>query len=105
MTRPPTYTILTTTPNELVAKIHDRMPVMLSDESARRWLTPGPLTTETLAPYVQPFPPELMRSYRVNPALNSVRNDTAESAAAANTDDPLPAKIAPAPKSVQGELF
>jgi putative SOS response-associated peptidase YedK len=32
-------TILTTTPNELVARLHDRMPVILSDEQAERaWL-------------------------------------------------------------------
>lgn len=98
--RPPSFTILTTSPNELVARIHDRMPVMLSPENARRWLTPGPMTNEALAPFVVPFPPQGMHAYRVNPALNSVRNDTAEAAAPANTDDPV--KTTPA---AQGELF
>lgn len=93
-TRPPSFTILTTTPNELVAKIHDRMPVMLSDTNAQQWLVPGPMTKESLQTYVWPYPQEKMRSYPVNPALNSVRNDTAEAAA------PYVA-----PKSDQGELF
>ena len=100
--RPPSFTILTTTPNELVAKIHNRMPVMLSDESAQRWITPGPLTKETLAPFVVPFPADRLVSHRVNSALNSVRNDTAEAAAPANSDDPLPP---PASPSGQGDLF
>ena len=76
-TRPPSFTILTTRPNELVARIHNRMPVMLADKAARRWLTPGPLTRETLAPFVEPFPAGRLRSYRVNPLLNSVRQDSA----------------------------
>lgn len=101
-TRPPSFTILTTTPNELVAKIHNRMPVMLSNESAKRWITPGPLTKETLAPFVVPFPAGRLRSHRVSSALNSVRNDTAEAAAPASSDDPPPPRASAAG---QGELF
>jgi putative SOS response-associated peptidase YedK len=62
------------------------MPVMLADEAARRWLAPGPMTKESLAPFVQPFPAEAMRSYRVNPLLNSVRQESAEAAAPATAD-------------------
>jgi len=80
-TRPPSFTILTTTPNALVARVHHRMPVLLSDRDAQQWLIPGALTKELLEPFVKPFSPEKMRSYRVNPALNSVRNDTANAAA------------------------
>jgi putative SOS response-associated peptidase YedK len=36
-----TCTILTTTPNALVADIHDRMPVILSPENYNVWLNPG----------------------------------------------------------------
>ena len=96
--KPPSFTILTTKPNELLAKIHDRMPVVLSDADARRWITPGPLNPESLAPFVTPFPAARMNCYRVNQALNSVRNDTAEAAAPRNSDDSIA-------KPAQGELF
>jgi putative SOS response-associated peptidase YedK len=100
-TRPPSFTILTTGPNELVARIHNRMPVMLSPDDARRWITPGPMTPEALAQFAVPFPAAQMSSHRVNPILNSVRNDTPEAAAPvpANSDDAV--RAAPA----QGELF
>jgi putative SOS response-associated peptidase YedK len=100
-TRPPSFTILTTGPNELVARIHDRMPVMLSPETAKQWVAPGPFTKDSIAPFVRPFPAAAMSSHRVNPAINSVRNDSAEAAAPANTDDPVKAN----PTSGQGELF
>jgi putative SOS response-associated peptidase YedK len=101
-TRPPSFTILTSSPNELVAKIHNRMPVMLSAENAKRWIGAGPMTKESLATFVQPFPAVEMQSHRVNAAINSVRNDTPEAAAPANTDDPINGtSLSPA----QGELF
>jgi putative SOS response-associated peptidase YedK len=101
-TRPPSFTILTTQPNELVARIHNRMPVMLSREAAHQWLTPGPLTKDALAPYAVPFPAELLRSYPVNPRLNSVREDSAAIAAPANLNDFAADRQA---SSAQGELF
>jgi putative SOS response-associated peptidase YedK len=84
--RPPTFTILTTRPNDLVARIHNRMPVMLPDDAAHRWIASGPMTKESLAPFIEPFPSEAMRSYRVNPLLNSVRQESAEAAAPATAD-------------------
>lgn len=101
-TRPPSFTILTTRPNELVAQIHNRMPVMLADEAAHRWLAPGPMTREILTPFAEPFPAGQMRSYRVNPILNSVRQESAEAAAPATAEQL--ARTDPA-SSGQGELF
>jgi putative SOS response-associated peptidase YedK len=100
--RPPSFTILTTRPNELVARIHDRMPVMLAAAQAHQWLAPGPLTKETLAPFVEPFPPGEMHSYPVNPRLNSVREDSATVAAPVSPDDYARERQA---ASSQGELF
>ena len=101
-TRPPSFTILTTRPNELVARIHNRMPVMLAPAQAHQWLAPGPLTKETLAPFVEPFPPGEMHSYPVNPKLNSVREDSAAVAAPVSPDDFARDRQA---SSAQGELF
>jgi putative SOS response-associated peptidase YedK len=33
-----TFTIITTTPNELVSPVHDRMPVILTPDVAEQWL-------------------------------------------------------------------
>lgn len=55
------YTIITTTPNALVAPVHDRMPVILPREHEALWLDPqvedGALLRELLVPY----PAERMR--------------------------------------------
>src|SRR5512138_124256 len=37
------FTIITTAANDLMAEIHDRMPVVLSRGDEELWLTPGPL--------------------------------------------------------------
>ncbi len=36
-----TFTIITTTPNQALADLHDRMPVVLSDGEWARWLRPA----------------------------------------------------------------
>ena len=68
----PSATILTGAPNELVASIHNRMPVILRPEAEAAWLRGGP--SEPLAPY----PSELMRAYEVAPLVNSHLNDGPE---------------------------
>jgi putative SOS response-associated peptidase YedK len=35
----PTYTIITTGANEIVAPLHDRMPVILRRDGEKRWIT------------------------------------------------------------------
>jgi len=100
--RPPSFALLTTRPNELVARIHDRMPVMLSAAHAHQWLTPGPLTKATLAPFVEPYPPGEMHSFPVNPKLNSVREDSAAVAAPVSAEEFARDHLA---SSDQGELF
>lgn len=70
-------TIITTRPNELVGQIHDRMPVIFSDdESCRRWLTPGEADAREMQELLAPCPAEQMEAYSVSRAVNSPRNDT-----------------------------
>ena len=38
-------TIITTTPNEVMEPIHDRMPVVLSSEAEAQWLDPANTNT------------------------------------------------------------
>lgn len=76
--RPATFTVLTTRANELVSKIHDRMPVILHDDEAQHWLQRGPLTAEELAQLTAPFPAEEMAATPISTLVNNPRNDTPE---------------------------
>ena len=45
-----TYTVIITDANAAM-RVHDRMPVILATDAARRWIEPGPLPAELLVPY------------------------------------------------------
>ena len=49
--------IVTTKPNDLIAPIHNRMPVMLSQETEPLWLDPMTEEADTLTPLLTPLPP------------------------------------------------
>lgn len=70
--------ILTTSANDLVAKLHDRMPVILQPETFDLWLDPEVQDTEKLAPLLSPYPAERITSYRVSAMVNSPANDSSE---------------------------
>lgn len=76
-----TCSIITTSPNSLLANIHDRMPVILKRESYDIWLDPGLKKADGLLGLLQPYRSESMRRYRVSSRLNSVKNDDPECAA------------------------
>ena len=73
-----TCTIITTTPNELMSKIHNRMPVILQPSDFAEWLEPSPRTPDSLSHLIQPFPAKLMDAYPVSTLVNSPANDRAE---------------------------
>jgi putative SOS response-associated peptidase YedK len=52
-----TFCIITVPPNELVNKVHDRMPAIIPIEHHRRWLGTEPDPRDLL----RPFSAELMR--------------------------------------------
>ena len=66
-----TFAIITTDSNELVAGIHDRMPVILRPEDYDRWLGIEPDPRDLL----HPFPAELMRMWPISTRVNSPKND------------------------------
>jgi len=70
----PSFTIITTSPNSLMAKIHDRMPVILHREDEKRWIVPH--QDPSLAELLKPFPAELMEIFPVSKLVNSPLNDT-----------------------------
>lgn len=55
-----TCAIVTTQANELVAPVHDRMPVILSPESYDFWLNPLNRDEERMAAVLRPYPAEEM---------------------------------------------
>jgi putative SOS response-associated peptidase YedK len=73
-------TILTTEPNAVMAPIHNRMPVILSDAAADHWLNPD-TPPEQLKPLLQPYPAQAMSAYAISRLVNSPRNDTPEAVA------------------------
>lgn len=75
-------TIITTTANELVAPLHDRMPVILAPPSFDVWLDPAIEDTDHLMPLLSPFAADKMKSEMVSMVVNNARNQ----------DDPRRAK-------------
>jgi putative SOS response-associated peptidase YedK len=67
-----TCTILTTDANNLIAKLHDRMPVIVAPEDYARWLDPDEPGPQDL---VKPFDAGRMTYYPVSTRVNSVRHD------------------------------
>jgi putative SOS response-associated peptidase YedK len=55
-----TCTIVTTSPNELIRPIHDRMPVIVGKEFEERWLDPSFFDTGELLAILKPYPAEEM---------------------------------------------
>ena len=70
-----TCCIVTTLPNDLIALIHDRMPVMLSQDAQSMWLERA-ATSADLRELLVPYPAGDMEAYEIPPMINNWRNDT-----------------------------
>ena len=66
--------MLTTRPNGPVARVHDRMPVVVPVAALDRWLAGAPAEAATL---IAPAPVGTLVSTPVSKHVNSVRNDDA----------------------------
>jgi putative SOS response-associated peptidase YedK len=77
-----TFTIVTTTPNDAMADLHDRMPVVLGEGAWDRWLTDGragpAVDPGELLAMLQPSEAVPLRIYAVNRYVNDVRRDGPE---------------------------
>jgi putative SOS response-associated peptidase YedK len=71
-----TFTIITTTPNDLIAPIHDRMPVVVTSDQLDDWLFQGN-EPDAVRSLLVPAPDDLLIATPVSPRVNSVRNDDA----------------------------
>ncbi|HYD00193.1 MAG TPA: SOS response-associated peptidase [Phycisphaerales bacterium] len=72
-----TFAIVTTTANEFMSQVHDRMPVVLEPESAPRWLDPH-AEPAALQGLLLPAPDGILQMHPVSPRVNSPRNQGEE---------------------------
>ncbi len=69
-----TCTILTGEPNEKMAKVHHRMPIMLPPGAWDLWLDNNASDTDELQSLLVPAPSELIELHPVSTEVNNVRN-------------------------------
>lgn len=69
------FTIATTTPNELCAKLHNRMPVVLKPEAWPAWLGEEPADPTRLKALLAPYPSDNMICWPVSPRVGNVKNN------------------------------
>lgn len=70
-----TCTIITTTANDMMGEIHDRMPVMLAPVDWDEWLDVDNENDTDLQRLLVPAPNELLSAYPVSDSVNSVKNN------------------------------
>ena len=70
----PSCTIITTTPNDLLKPIHNRMPVILPKDIEDFWLDESVDDPIALGSVLTPYPDDAMEAYEVSPLVNSVAN-------------------------------
>jgi putative SOS response-associated peptidase YedK len=80
-----TCTVITTSAEDSVGHIHDRMPLMVEPERYAAWLDPANGEVDDLKQLLVPAAPGQLEAFPVSTAVNSVRNNGPELV------DPLPA--------------
>lgn len=81
-------TIITTEANELMAPLHDRMPVIVAPENYNLWLDHAVQEPERLLPLLRPFASEPLEAFPVSSVVNSPRHNAPDCVA------PLPGPTA-----------
>lgn len=72
-----TCCLLTTSANDVLEPVHQRMPVTLDRDGIERWLDPAITDAKDLADLLVPAPADRLEGYPVSTAVNRVRNDDA----------------------------
>ena len=71
------YTIITTEANELMAPVHNRMPVILHPGDFDRWLD-REVTDQPPIDLLRPFPADEMEAFEVSKDVGNVKNNSPE---------------------------
>lgn len=72
------YALVTTSANSYMSAIHDRMPVILSQEDEQLWLDPNITDAAQVSKLMQGCPSEWLDSYEISTLVNSPKNNRAE---------------------------
>jgi putative SOS response-associated peptidase YedK len=70
-------TIITTSANEVMQPLHDRMPVILSGKDYDLWLDPAFKDKAALQELLKPCPVDWLEAYPVSTRVNSPKHDEA----------------------------
>jgi putative SOS response-associated peptidase YedK len=73
-----TCLLITTGANDLLAPIHDRMPVIVPPDAYDLWLSGAPGNAGRLLALLRPAPPERMEAREVGARVNDPGNDSPE---------------------------
>jgi putative SOS response-associated peptidase YedK len=87
-------TIITCAANDVMAELHNRMPVIVGEADWPKWLGEAPASNDELLTLLRPCPDEWLKEWPVDKAIGNVRNKGAElvkAVAAANVDKPVQA--------------
>jgi putative SOS response-associated peptidase YedK len=71
-------TVLTCAPNEEIAKLHNRMPVILNKDDWGMWLGEEPADDEALLALLKPCPDAWIKVWPVDNRVGNVRNKDAD---------------------------
>jgi putative SOS response-associated peptidase YedK len=71
-------TILTCAPNDVMAELHNRMPVILGEGDWGKWLGEEPAAEQELLALLKPCPDEWLKIWPVDKKVGNVRNKGAE---------------------------
>ncbi|HIQ11350.1 MAG TPA: SOS response-associated peptidase [Caldilineales bacterium] len=69
------YTLITTEPNDLVRKLHNRMPAILSQDALDLWLDADADLKTLQELLLTPYPTALLKAWPVSPRVNSPTHD------------------------------
>jgi putative SOS response-associated peptidase YedK len=73
-----TCSIITTEANDLLARIHDRMPAVISPHDWELWLDRSVTDPAAVRHLLAPADPRQFDMFEVSPAVNNVRNNSGE---------------------------
>jgi putative SOS response-associated peptidase YedK len=72
------FSILTTAANDFMARIHERMPVILGRSNEDAWLDPEHQAQQSLRDLLKPCPSAWLTAVEVSALVNSAKNNTPE---------------------------
>lgn len=83
-----TFAIITTAPNEMMARVHDRMPAVLSAEECGVWLACGADDAEAARALLRPCAADRLSCVPVSTWVNSPRHDDPRCVEAVGPSEP-----------------